>query len=91
MIPKSIRVKMTKAQMSAYIRTKSKFIAYERREKRLQAKKCYGVNVKVTEDLRECYVMSRLVVCLPKSRSYKFAFDTAVQAVLDALDAATIA
>ena len=85
MIPKSVRVKMTKAQMSVYISNRMKLNAYERREKRLHAKKYYGVRVEVDDDSKKCYVMSHLVVCLPKSRSYRLAFDDAVQTVLDTL------
>lgn len=79
--------RMTEAQMAQYVGDQLRYNAYELRKNRLAAMKCYGVRVEVTSDLKKCYVMSRLVVCLPRSPIYIFEqeFNSAVRHVLDTL------
>lgn len=78
---------MTEAQLSQYVRDQLRYNAYELRKKRLDAMKYYGVRVEVTSDLKKCYVMGRLVVCLPRSPIYIFEqeFNSALRHVLDTL------
>lgn len=73
--------RMTEAQTAQYVRDQLKYNAYELRNKRKAAMKYYGVRVEVTSDLKKCYVMGRLVVCLPRSPI----FNSAVRHVLDTL------
>ena len=77
--------RMTEAQMSQYVCDQLKYNAYELRKKRLDVIKYYGVRVEVTSDLKKCYVMGRLVVCLPRSRIFEQEFRGAVRNVLDTL------
>lgn len=79
--------RMTEAQMSQHVCDQLKYHAYELRKQRLAAMKYYGVRVEVTPDLKKCYVMGRLVVCLPRSPIYIFEqeFRVAVRHVLDTL------
>ena len=78
---------MTNVQMSQYVDDQLRYNAYESRKKRLAAMKYYGVRVEVTSDLKKCYVMGRLVVCLPRSPIYIFEqeFRVAVRHVLNTL------
>ena len=77
--------RMTEVQMSQYVCDQLKYNAYELRKKRLDVIKYYGVRVEVTSDLKKCYVMGRLVVCLPRSRIFEQEFRGAVRHVLDTL------
>lgn len=77
--------RMTEAQMSQYVCDQLKYHAYALRKKRLAAMKYYGVRVEVTSDLKKCYVMGRLVVCLPRSPIFEREFNSAVRHVLDTL------
>lgn len=76
---------MTEAQMSQYVGDQLRYNAYELRKKRLAAMKYYGVRVEVTSDLKKCYVMGRLVVALPRSRTFEQEFRGAVRHVLNTL------
>ena len=79
--------RMTEAQLAQYVGDQLKYHAYKLREQRLAAMKYYGVRVEATSDLKKCYVMGRLVVCLPRSPIYIFEqeFNSALRHVLDTL------
>ena len=77
--------RMTEAQLSQYVCDQLKYHAYELRKQMLANMRHYGVRVEVTSDLKKCYVMGRLVVCLPKSRGFAIEFNCAVRHVLDTL------
>ena len=92
MIPKKVRVNMTRAQMSRHIYDLSRFRDYEQRQRRLLIIKKYNIRVEVNKSIRKCYVNGRLVICTPYTEIYKaspytalYAFNTALRAVLDAL------
>lgn len=85
MIPKQVRVKMTKAQMSQHIYELSKLSEYEWREIRLAMLKKYNVRIEVTKSIRKCFVNNRLVICLPYARVCMNEFRVALRAVLEAL------
>ena len=77
--------RMTEAQLSQYVGDQLRYNAYELHKKRLDAMKYYGVKVEVTPDLKKCYVMGRLVVCLPRPRIFEQEFNSAVRHVLNTL------
>ena len=81
---------MTNVQMSQYVDDQLRYNAYESRKKRLAAMKYYGVRVEVTSDLKKCYVMGRLVVCLPQTHIFRYEFNCALRHVLDTLIAVQI-
>ena len=94
MIPKKVRVNMTRAQLSRRIYDLSRFRDYEQRQRRLHIIKKYNVRVEVNKSIRKCYVNGRLVICTPYAEICRtspytalYAFNTALRAVLDALHA----
>lgn len=90
MLPKTLiktatQVKKTRAQMEQYIRDQLRYNSYELRRRRLNAVKYFGVRIEITSDLKKCYVMGQLVVCLPETRIFTREFNNAVRTVLDTL------
>lgn len=90
MLPKTLiktaaQVKKTRAQMEQYVRDQLRYNSYEMRRRRLNVVKYFGVRIEITSDLKKCYVMGQLVVCLPKAGAFLQEFRNEVRTVLDTL------
>ena len=87
MIPKEVRVNMTRAQVQQYLYQYALFQRYDEHRQRLAVLEKCNVSIEVTKSTRECYVNGSLVICLPSAKVCRHEFNIALRAVLDALHA----